>query len=65
AKQNILMKLKLVEKKRELLVKEQTRHVLNASIETRDQCLLVQKSITRKRLLDESSEHTHKELIMI
>ncbi|CAB4382634.1 unnamed protein product [Rhizophagus irregularis] len=70
--QNIDMNLKLVEKRRELLEKEQdelkdricleqTRHVLDASIETRDQCLSVQKTFTRKRLLDESSERTYKE----
>ncbi|CAG8507869.1 25020_t:CDS:10 [Racocetra persica] len=71
-RQNILVEIEFIEKKRELLEKEQnelkdricleqTRHVLDASIETRDQCLAVQKSITRKRLLNESSERTYKE----
>ncbi|GES78841.1 hypothetical protein GLOIN_2v1804648 [Rhizophagus clarus] len=59
--QNIHMSIQLVEKRKELLEKEQTRHVLDASIETRNQCLSVQKTFTRKRLLDEYSDRTYKE----
>ncbi|CAG8726067.1 6146_t:CDS:2, partial [Dentiscutata erythropus] len=46
-KQNILIEIEFVEKRRELFEKEQ--------------CLAVQKFVTRKRLLNESSECIYKE----
>lgn len=56
-------KNKLNEKKqdelRDQICLEQTQLVLDTTKETRSQCVLLQKTVTKKRLLDEPSEKTY------
>ncbi|CAG8628787.1 3386_t:CDS:2, partial [Funneliformis mosseae] len=59
------MRSELNEKKqddlRDQICIEQTRHVLDATRETRSQSTLLQKTITKRRLLNESHERTYNE----
>ncbi|CAG8787917.1 15314_t:CDS:10, partial [Gigaspora margarita] len=69
-RRNIISEFKLCEEKNKLNEKkqdelrdqiclEQTQLVLDTTKETRSQCVLLQKTVTKKRLLDEPSEKTY------